>query len=219
LNIYIGGDSFCADRQDWVTTWPVILAKKLNLNLAGSGFAGKGFWSTRLDLIEYLKDEDNSKNTDLFVFCHTSEDRMLHTEYARDLVGVDWRGAPSNPFNNREVVEMYYKYLYDPEIHTWAMKQWFIELNEILANKTVIHMFCFESTASLSPILNGHKLYENLYLVAYNMDGLDNEDVYVERFNHFTQSFNDKFANALANYYLTEVMQNPTQTKYFNIDI
>lgn len=214
-NIYIGGDSFCADRQSWKTTWPVILANKLNLNLAGRGFAGKGFWPTRLDLIEYLKDEHNSKNTDLFVFCHTLQDRLLHTEYAKDLVGA-WRDVPPN---NKEVAEMYYKYLYDPEVHMWAMKQWFLELNEILANKTVIHLFCFNPTVIISDRLNGHKFSENLYYMAYKMDGLDNEDVFVERLNHFTQSFNLRFANALANYYLTEVIQNPTQTKYFNIDI
>ena len=213
-NIYIGGDSFCADRHK-VTTWPVILANKLNLNLAGRGFAGRGFWPTRLDLIKYLKDKDNSKNTDLFVFCHTNQDRMLHTEYSKELIGVNQQTPP----NNKEIAEMYYKYLYDPEVHTWTMKQWFLELNEILANKTVIHMCCFGASAILSHRLNGYKLYENLYGIAYNMDGLDNEDVFVERFNHFTQSFNAKFANALANYYLTEVIQNPTQTKYFNIDI
>ena len=229
-NIYIGGDSFCFDRSRFLTPnvmskgWPQLLADNLNLNLTGQGFPGRGFWRTRLNLIQYIQDRSNFKNTKLFVFCHTGPDRMIHPEYAKALARTDANGATihinSTPYNNNEITETYYKYLYDQTVHNWAMERWFIELNELLAGPIVINLFCFESSENLSQRLNGYKLNGNLYGRA-KVDGIDTEnDVFAERrLNHFSMDYNIRFANALANYYTNEILPNPMQTKYFDIDI
>jgi hypothetical protein len=213
-NIYIGGDSYCFQRQH-DTDWPYVLSKKLNLNLTGQGFPGRGFWRTRLDLIRYLEDADNLKNTKLFVFCHTSPYRMLSSTYA----WVPNFTLPNEPPNKNEVAKMYYKYLYEEQIHNWAMERWFIELNELLAEKTVIHLFCFSDAKKLSDRLNGYKLKESLHYKSVQLDNLHNENNTEERINHFTKSFNVNFANSLANYYTNEILPNPMQTKYFDIVI
>jgi hypothetical protein len=210
--IYIGGDSYCFHRG-YDTHWPYVLSNKLNLNLTGQGFPGRGFWRTRLDLLQYLEDENNLKKTKLFVFCHTSPWRMLSSIYT-------W--LPNftlfdEPPNKHEVAKMYYKYLYEEQIHHWAMKQWFLEINELLAEKTVIHLFCFSSSAILSDRLNGYKLKESLHQKEVRLDNNKNDTE--KNINHFTESFNVKFANALADYYLNEIVPNPTQTKYFDIVI
>ena len=213
-NIYIGGDSYCFHRGN-DTHWPYVLSNKLNLNLIGQGFPGRGFWRTRLNLIQYLKKEDSFKNTKLFVFCHTAPERMISSFYTR---GPGF-ALPEEPPNNDEIAKVYYKYLYEPNIHTWAMKQWFLEINELLAGKSVIHVFCFPSSAILSDKLNGYKLKESLHHKAVQLDDLKNKNNTEERMNHFTKSFNVKFANALADYYFNKIVPNPTQTKYFDIDM
>ena len=216
--IYIGGDSFCFDRHE-LHGWPGILASKLNLQLTGTAFPGRGFWRTRLDLIEYLKDEDNLENTDLFVFCHTHPDRMLSSTYARALIGMSESQGIPTPHNNKEMIEVYYKYLFQVDIHDWAMERWFSEINEMLSKKNVINLFSFRKSELISQKLNGHKLNESLYNRAL-LDGVStNLDVDKERLNHFSINLNIKFANALGNYYINEIIPNLAQTKYFDIDI
>ena len=230
-NIYVGGDSFCSDRYGpygAATGWPARLADKLNLILTGEGFPGRGFWNVRLNLIDYLKN-NNYDNTDLFVFCHTSPDRLLSKNYSRAFIGIGYDPDPMStahppPPNNKEIVEMYDKYLYEQDIHDWAMKRWFSELNTILNGKPVVHMFCFQQSEKLSHSLNGFKLNSNLHIRARDIGINDNIADYVsvpigpEYPNHFPVSTNIKIADELANYYLNEISLNPTQTKYFDID-
>jgi hypothetical protein len=140
---------------------------------------------------------------------------MLSSTYA----SVPNFTLPNELPNNNEVTKMYYKYLYEEQIHNWAMERWFIELNELLAEKTVIHLFCFSDAKKLSDRLNGYKLKESLHYKSVQLDNLHNENNTEERINHFTKSFNVNFANSLANYYTNEILPNPMQTKYFDIDI
>lgn len=230
-NIYIGGDSFCFERNDSTKikhSWPVVLASKLNLKLKGTGFAGRGFWRTRLELLNYLKDNYNNNNTNLFVLCHTNPDRLISSEYASALVDAGYDKIPA-PHNNKEITEMYYKYMYEPEIHNWAMKQWFLELNEILKDKNVIHLFCFEQTVWIEKKapLTGHKMSNhfrtknNLHDLALAIGTERGHDYTIDPklINHFPEDINLKIADILANYYLNEIVPNPSLTKYFKFDI
>ena len=238
--IYIGGDSFCFERRNpdrMNHSWPVILASKLNLKLNGTGFAGRGFWRTRLDLINYLKN-NRKNNVDLFILCHTNPDRLISSEYASLLVSGEstvcygYNGQYDKilvPHNNKEISEMYYKYMYESEIHNWAMKQWFAELNVILKDKNVIHLFCFDKTAILErrEPLNGHKMKISNHLMKNNLHDLA-VNIGIERghdpndlnlINHFPKDINLDIANMLMNYYLNEIIPNPGITKYFDFDI
>jgi hypothetical protein len=225
-NIYISGDSFCFDRYSYTNNhdaigWPAMLADKLNLNLTGEGFAGRGFWNVRLHLIEYLNSK-NYDNTDLFILCHTNPDRLLHRSYARSLINIPYDAIPVPP-NNKEIVEMYDKYIYEEEIHSWAMKRWLIELGTLLEGKPVIHLFCFPQTSMLAHIPTGFKLRGSLHYKAREI-GIKNGFDYTkinqsELPNHFPVDTNIKIANDLANYYINEISISPNQTKYFDIDI
>jgi len=216
MHVYIGGDSYCYARGP--STWPYVFADRLNATLEGIGFAGRGFWRTRLHLMEYL---DKGYDADLFVFCHTEPSRMLSSTYAGGIHKAFDLNSQIPP-NNREIIKIYNTYLYDQDVHDWAMSQWFLELNEILKQKPVIHFFIEHPTKQLSEQLNGYKLESSLFTHTRNSN-VGSLDPLVENYpkvvNHFTTDYNIKFGNALADYCLNEVLPNPMQTKYFDLDI
>ena len=216
MNIYIGGDSYCYSRD--YPSWPYVFTHKLNANLKGKGYAGRGFWKTRLHLIEYL---NTGNDADLFVFCHTEPNRMLSSTYAGG-IAMAFDFDSQIPTNNKEIIKMYNTYLYDQTLQNWAMEQWFLELNELLKQKPVIHFFIEHPTKQLSEQLNGYKLESTLFTHTRNSN-VGSLDPLVENYpkvvNHFPMDYNIKFGNALADYCLSDVLPNPIQTKYFELDI
>jgi hypothetical protein len=78
--VIIIGDSFCFDRTDTNTDWPLILSKKLNVPLYGKGFAGQSFWPCR----NWINDIQNRKffnnNKSLLIVCHTEYSRLPSNE-------------------------------------------------------------------------------------------------------------------------------------------
>ena len=211
MNIYIGGGSYCYERNS--NSWLHFFSNKLNAKTEGKGYPGRGFWNSRLHLIDYLK---TGTNTDLFVFCHTEPSRIISSTYSK--IKHTFDADSKIPPNNKEIVEMYYKYLYEEDIHNWAMKSWFLELNQILSGKPVIHLFSSAPTFRLSEQLMGYKLKTDLFTHTLNSNTeagprlLENAKI----INHFTIDYNIKFGNALADYCIDEVLVNPTQTKYFD---
>lgn len=142
-SIYIGGDSFCYYRKSG--DWPVILANKLNLQLKGCGFPGDSWWRTRQHLMQYLSTK-KSKNTEIFVFCHTDPYRLLTSQ---------------TTFENYEAQKarlQYIKYFMDYDIGLWTTRHWYLELNELLKNQRVIHLQCFDSSRPIFPLLSGLRI-------------------------------------------------------------
>ena len=142
-SIYIGGDSFCHHRA--AGDWPVVLADKLNLQLKGHGFPGESWWHTRQHLLQYLATK-KSKNTEIFVFCHTDPYRFLTSQIFFQ-----------NP-NALAIKNQYLKYFLDYDIGLWTTKHWYLELNELLKNQKVIHLQCFESSRSIFSLLSGQRI-------------------------------------------------------------
>jgi hypothetical protein len=216
MKVYIGGDSYCYSRGP--STWPYVFADRLNAKLEGVGCAGRGFWKTRLHLTEYLYHKNDA---DLYVFCHTDPNRMISSKYTGGIHSA-FDADSEIPPNNKEIIKMYNTYLYDQELQNWAMQQWFSELNKILNQKPVIHLFINPPTKRLSEKLNGYKLESTLFFHTHNA-GREARDpnplTNTSLINHFTIDYNIKFGNALADYYVNEVSLNPTQTKYFDLNI
>lgn len=154
--IYVGGDSFCYRRENPATDWPLILANELELKLTGQGFSGSSWWPVRDDLLRYKNlDKQKFDDTKIFVFCHTEVSRIHNSQLYYD-----------DPDKKEEIYNFYMKYIYDETFHRWSMLQWFNELNNIVADKNVIHLFCFRDTEILSSELNGIKFKPNLFALS-----------------------------------------------------
>lgn len=126
-SIYIVGDSYCFDRENSDAHWPAALAKLLNLSLEGKGFPGEGWWTSRTHLINYI---NSAKfiDTEYFIFCHTEHCRVL-----------------SNDFVTAEVKDFWFKHIQVDEITSWYTQKWYLEINDLLRNKKIIHLRGFHS--------------------------------------------------------------------------
>jgi hypothetical protein len=211
-NVYIGGDSFCFWRNDSMNHWPKILANNLSLNLEGNGYPGRSWWSTRDDFINYMKTSEYD-NTDLFIFCHTEPLRILSTKVQLC--------SPDSVSEKLRLNEIYYKHIYDEEFHNWAMVRYFEELNFMLKNKKVIHLFCFSMTRNLGiDILSGYKTDTDLWSLVQKDFDQQNKNINTEKtYNHFLPDTNQKIANFLTNLYLHEIKYQPITVKKFDITL
>ena len=73
--VVIIGDSFCADRTNKETDWPLILANKLTVQLYGEGFSGQSFWSCYKWLNGHRSFKSFNQHT-LIIVCHTQHERI-----------------------------------------------------------------------------------------------------------------------------------------------
>jgi len=97
--IVIIGDSFCANRENPITDWPLILSNKLNVPLHGEGFSGQSFWSARRWL-NHKNQQPLFNKQSLIIVCHTEYTRIpstgnlplnqsvLRTEFQDDIKSV-----------------------------------------------------------------------------------------------------------------------------------
>lgn len=155
-DILIVGDSFCSHRET-SDSWPQILACALTglkfdqaRQPRGKGFAGGAWWSYR----KVLMNEFLINPPKVLVICHTEpyripndKDYSLNYKTVEDRVlTIDNKDHPM-PLEVAEAAIGYYKELYSFEFHTWAVNQWFIELDNLCKMhkvERVIHLYCFE---------------------------------------------------------------------------
>jgi hypothetical protein len=171
--IYIGGDSFCSNRES-LDHWPYLLAHLLKVELKGKGFPGQGWWNTRQDLLSYSK-SNNFVNTEIFVICHTNINRPLMT-------------MPNNAPEFEQTSKTYYTYMENNDISTWQASMWYRELNDLLHGKHVIHIPCFRNGQHLQCLLNGIQVTPALI----NFSQTDNDCA-----NHFSIEQNRCLAEQL----------------------
>ena len=194
--LYITGDSYCFYRDNPEKHWPAILAKKFNLTLIGNGFPGHGWWPSKLDFFEHYGPECKNnllEKTEIFIFCHTD----IH----RPVTGnTNWIQAL-----NPDFLEYHFKFCSDPEVDHWCASHWYKELNEILNNKKVINLHCFDTNRDLRNSLPGKSFSTSLVdLSTVDHGGIANqrrskeiENAMNKSHNHLTPSGNVKLADNL----------------------
>ena len=173
--IYIGGDSFCYYRTS--TDWPGILAQQLGSELAGRGFPGDSWWHTRTHLLEHLK---THPDTATFVFCHTDP--------YRPLTGQMFFKNPAA----EQAKEQYFKYFVDYEVSLWTVQKWYLELNELLADRQVLHFQSFASSRKPFKLLTGTRVATPL--IELSLKGQPQDFMNDPRRNHFSAEQNQQFA-------------------------
>ena len=114
-NIIVVGDSFCAADSGW----PSILAQRLNLILINHGQGGQPWWNAR-NFLNTIND-GTLTNTEVMVFVHTNAGRI---PTSNSQIGIVNHSA--NPKTEMaKAIQLYYKYIHEPEFLNWSQRQWF----------------------------------------------------------------------------------------------
>ena len=141
-NLLITGDSFCAVRDMWPLQFCTLLG---NYSLCGTGFSGCSWWSSRKEIIKYLKIKNNIHT---LVVLHTEPNRMPSD---KDLPINPALASNTNLYKMEDgpistAIKGYYKYLISESFYLWAYFNWFQELEVIINNSSVekvVHLYCF----------------------------------------------------------------------------
>ena len=204
-DILILGDSFCTMRHS-SNDWPFIISQTLSGSherTLGRGYGGASWWSVRKKLLEEL--ELNVPK--ILIVCHTNPTRIPN-DYD---VGLNWATVETNvislfgirislnEYKQKRIIKatrLYYEELCSGDYCTWAMIQWFNELDdlaEVYKIPYVIHLSCFDNCPNYV-FKNGITIKERLWTLA-NFDNNTYDDTGYH--NHFTEEMNKKVGNRL----------------------
>lgn len=179
-NLVVVGDSFCS----YAPEWPQQLADRLELNLICQGFSGHSWWPARL----FLNDIDSS-TVEHLIFVHTNATRIPTTN--NDLVHFDHSQNPENELQLS--VQLYQKYILEPDFLEWAHKQLFVELNSMF--DSVIHLHSFPWSI---PYAAGTSIAPDLCAISLNeIDAKDMSLFNDTRSNHLSETNNRVLAEQL----------------------
>ena len=141
---------------------------------------------------------DSKPQTDIVVFVHTNSDRI---PTANEEIGtIDH----SNPGQNEagRAIQLYYKYIHDPQFLQWAQQQWFKEINTRWAHLKTIHFHCFPDSVKHSHLLPGMVFTTPLIHISIGeLSGTDKEiDKLIledQRYNHLSAANNQILADII----------------------
>ena len=189
-NIIVVGDSFCAADSGW----PSILAQRLNLILINHGQGGQPWWNAR----NFLNTINNGTltNTEVMVFVHTNAGRI---PTSNSQIGIVNHSA--NPKTEMaKAIQLYYKYIHEPEFLNWSQRQWFLEINQRWGHKKIVHLHSFPWSLDYGKSLYGINILTNLCSISLNELGADKfEFVSDARLNHLNNRNNNELACQLSN--------------------
>ena len=189
-NIIVVGDSFCASADGW----PNILAQRLNLTLINHGQGGQSWWNVR-NFLNTI-DEETLTNTEVMVFVHTNAERILTSN--SQIGFVDHSAEPKTEIDKS--IQLYYKYIHEPEFLNWAQQQWFLEINQRWSHKKIVHLHSFPWSLDYGKSLSGIKISTNLCSISLNELGADNLELFNDtRPNHLNNQNNNELAYQLSN--------------------
>jgi hypothetical protein len=109
---------------------------------------------------------------------------------------VDVESLSGEEFDTKS--ELFLKHFIDEEFLEWALKNWFLELNQILKDKQVLHVLGFPNTLEYFPLLDGLKYTNNLFEqslteVSHQRDKF----IFDTRPNHFSSQGNQRIATEI----------------------
>jgi hypothetical protein len=146
---FITGDSYCLYRNNPEKHWPARVAEKLKLELLGEGYAGQGWWESRLDFVDkFINNRDKYfDQTLVFIFVHTSPLRPITAQKVH---------------TDSEAYKFYVRHYLDEDVNYWCTTNWYKEINEHTKGKIVIHLHAFETTTNIGKMLEGTTLMPTL---------------------------------------------------------
>jgi len=210
-NIIVVGDSFCAAADGW----PYILAQRLNLTLINHGQGGQPWWNAR-NFLNTIN-EETLTNTEVMVFVHTDAGRIPTSNSQIGL--VDHSVVPKTDID--KAIQLYYKYIHEPEFLNWSQQQWFLEINQRWGHKKVIHLHSFPWSLAYGKLLSGINISTNLCSISLNELGADKLELFNDpRPNHLNNRNNNELACQLSNLIQNYTDQTvPLDTAAFDLKI
>ena len=160
----------------------------MGLELRGRGFPGDSWWLTRINLLEHLA---LFPDTQTFVFCHTNPHRVLTGQRLF-----------KNP-DAEQVKQQYLKYFIDDAVSLWTVRQWYLELNQLLAGRRVLHFQSFTSSQEPFQLLAGTRVTTPLIQLSLGSDPAQ-DFINDTRRNHFDTEQNKQFAQRVVDCLSTE---------------
>jgi len=147
--VFITGDSYCLYRDNPEEHWPARVAKKLELELLGEGYAGQGWWESRLDFVDkFVNNRDKYfDETPVFIFVHTDPLRPITAQEVH---------------TDSEAYKFYVKHYLDEDVSYWCTTNWYKEINKYTKGKIVIHLHAFDTSTTIGKILEGTTLMPTL---------------------------------------------------------
>ena len=196
-NIIVVGDSFCASSDGW----PSILAQRLGLELISYGQGGQSWWNARNFLNNI--DSETLTNTEVMVFVHTNAGRIPTNNTQLGL--IDHSAEPATEID--KAIQLYYKYIHEPEFLNWSQQQWFLEINQRWCHKKLVHLHSFPWSVDYGKSLMGLNILTNLCSISLNELGIDRFELFNDkRANHLNDHNNNELACQLST-----LMQNYAQ--------
>lgn len=199
-DVLIVGDSFCAGRHHQ-HEWPQLLTCALTSQPydakripRGRGFSGASWWSARRCIIDELNTWPPVK---VLIVCHTDAHRIPNdNDYSLNAVSVEHRwlhrergGDDVMPERMALAGKLYYEELISWSFNEWAVKRWYLELEQIIDQhpsiEKIIHLFCFDG--------NFHQFKKGVTVT----DTLFKHRSKNEVSNHFDLAGNARMANSL----------------------
>jgi len=189
-NIIVVGDSFCSSESHWPTKLAELVDRKLICYTDG---AGQSWWDARNWLTRL--DTKIIDSSDIIVFVHTNSDRIPSSN--KTLGRINHSAEPVTEVDRS--INLYYKYIHDPEFLQWAQQQWFNEISKMYSNKQLVHLHSFRWSIDSSYLLSGLNVTTDLAALSLNELGAT-ELVLIEdtRPNHLNEYNNQELAKQLA---------------------
>ena len=170
-----------------------MLAQRLNLTLINHGQGGQPWWNARNFLNNV--NELTLTNTEVIVFAHTNAGRIPTSNTQLGL--VDHNIEPKTEMDN--AIQLYYKYIHEPEFLNWAQQQWFLEINQRWGHKKIVHLHSFPWSTEYGKSLLGINIVTNLCSISLNELGVDKLELFNDtRANHLNDHNNSELACQLS---------------------
>lgn len=170
-----------------------MLAQRLNLALINHGQGGQPWWNAR-NFLNTISAETLT-NTEVMVFVHTNSGRIPTSNTQLGL--VDHSAEPQTEID--KAIQLYHKYIHEPEFLNWAQQQWFLEITQRWGHKKLVHLHSFPWSLDYGNSLQGLNIMTNLCSISLNELGIDRFELFNDqRLNHLNDRNNNELAGQLS---------------------